>query len=275
MNQQSRNAANFIKAYRPKWPKPVRLIGRGSYGSVFNTNNGRVMKIAEGNNTRSEFNMLKALQGAYFIPRVKNGNYMKLVNSNNLEIFSSKYHYNPSRNGGAFIMGKVGGNKGMTLKKYLENYPKFSNRAYNRLKSIIEYLQVRGFVHGDIHGGNVIVTAGPDGRITGMWLVDLGSTRKIGQRNNNNNFYHLQRLFDKKRNESKNMAEKYDIRRRSIARNLELLGSSPRNRLGRARSVRASPKKAPQRARSAPARVNKTKIPFSLKRALTYQQKKE
>ena len=268
MNQQSRNAANFIKAYRPKWPKPVRLIGRGSYGSVFNTNNGRVLKIAEGN-TRSEFNMITSLQGAYFIPRAKKGNYMNMVNSNNLEIFTSKYHYNPSRNGGAFLMGKVGGNKGMTLKNYLDKYPKFSNRAYNRLKSIIEYLQVRGFVHGDIHGGNVIVTADTMGRITGMWLVDLGYTIKLSQRGiSNNNLYHLQRLFDKKRDETKNMAEKYAKRRRSIARNLELLESSPRKRLGGGRSVTksAAPKQSPQRARSAPARVNTTKRPGSLNR---------
>lgn len=259
----TRNAAQLMRGIRPNWPKPIRLIGRGSYGTVFNTNNGRVMKIFTGNVPKDEFNMLKALQGAHFVPRVKNGNYVNIVNSNNFARYTKKHHYASNSHGGVFLMGKVGG---MTLANYSRKYPQFVNSASRRLKNMVEYLQIRGFSHGNLHEYNVMVAADSHGHITGMWIIDFGRASYIPKGfYTTNNLNYFQGIFNNNTNTNV-WGRHLRNRRSSIARNLKLLTNS-KTRIGRSKRV-VTPKKSPQRVRSVPGRVNTTrKTPLtSLKR---------
>jgi hypothetical protein len=219
------------------------------------------MKIFTANVPKKEFNMLKALQGAHFVPRVKNGNYVNIVNSKNFTRYAKKHLYGANNSGGAFLMGKVGG---MTLANYLRKYPQFVNSASRRLKNMVEYLQIRGFSHGNIHHYNVMVAADSQGHITGMWIIDFGMASLIPKGSyKTNNLNYFQDIFNNNTN-TNTWAMRLRNRRSSIARNLELLTNS-KTRIGRSKRV-ATPKKSPQRARSAPGRVNTTKRPSSLKR---------
>lgn len=172
--------ANLIKRRRPNWPLPIRLIGEGAEGKVFNTNNGRVLKLTRSNATK-EFNMLKRLRGAHYAPQVRNNNIVKNFNGKNSKnihqrFFRNSYAGRPQ----AFIMSKVGSSNGMTLVNYFKKFPNANkNNAYNRLTEQLMNLQLRGILHGNMHRGNVIVTVTPTGQITGMWLIDFGMARSL------------------------------------------------------------------------------------------------
>lgn len=238
MNNKTRNAASLIKFYRPNWPRPVRVIGQGAYGIVFNTNNGRALKIATGN-VASEFKALRALQGLYFVPRVNKNNYTYI---NNMWNFSEAHMNVPNNWGGALLMSKVGN---MSLRSYLQKYPQHEKSALKRLKLIVRDLQVKGYSHSNLHTGNVMVSVDSAGRITGMWLIDFGHAQKlrltnlatgnIASAHNAGHARHVQ------------LAKKYRNIRKNIAKNLALLPKSPRRSPRRAKSV--SPRRATPRLR--------------------------
>ena len=221
------NLSNVIRKYRPNWPLPTRLIGQGGYGKVYNTNNGRVMKVTF-NNASNEFNILKQLKTAPYVPHVKNGNFIRISENNASGLFGGYYH--PS----AFIMNKVGGANAMTLRNYKKKYEKKINKnALNRrLLNHLSNLQVRGVLHRNLHGGNIIVTSTPSGKITGMWVIDFGSAKRIPRNGyNSGNLYHMLN-----RNNAEETAKKLAKRRIEIRKNIRLLTNS-KKRLGRSKSV--------------------------------------
>jgi tRNA A-37 threonylcarbamoyl transferase component Bud32 len=229
------NITKAVKKYRPNWPRPTKLIGQGGYGKVYNTNNGRVMKITV-NNASKEFNMLKHLKSAHYVPHVRNGNFVRLNGNNNnvAKIFGGYYH--PS----AFIMNKVGGSSAMTLRNYKREYGnKINANALNRrLTNALSNLQVRGVSHRNLHGGNIIVSTTPAGKITGLWVIDFGLARHIAKNGYNaNNLYTAHHTLKRKTPYTGNaLAEKLGKRRTEIHKNLKLLTNS-KKRLGRSKSV--------------------------------------
>lgn len=222
-----------IKKYRPNWPLPTKLIGQGGYGKVYNTNNGRVMKVTT-NNASSEFNMLKKLKSAHYVPHVRNGNFVRLNGNNVAGIFGG--HHHPT----AFIMNKVGGANAMTLQQYRREYGKSINvNALNtRLTNALSNLQVRGVLHRNLHGGNIIVSTTPAGKITGLWVIDFGGARHIAK--NGHSAANLGTAYNMLRRTTPytgdKLAKKLGKRRQEIANNLKLLTNSKR-RLGRSTSV--------------------------------------
>ena len=233
------NITKAIKKYRPNWPRPTKLIGQGGYGKVYNTNNGRVMKITV-NNASNEFNMLKKLKTAPYVPHVRNGNFVRLNGNNNnvAGIFGGYYH--PS----AFIMNKVGGSRSMTLRNYKREYGKKinANALNRRLTNALSNLQVRGVLHRNLHGGNIIVSTTPAGKITGLWVIDFGLARHIPKNGYSaENLYTAHNILKRKtRYNGDNLAEKLGKRRKEINNNLRLLTNS-KKRVGRSKS--ASPKR--------------------------------
>lgn len=229
------NIAKAIKKYRPNWPLPTKLIGQGGYGKVYNTSNGRVMKITV-NNASNEFKMLKHLKSAHYVPHVRNGNFVRLNGNNNnvAKIFGGYYH--PS----VFIMNKVGGSRSMTLRNYRREYGnKINANALNRrLTNALSNLQVRGVLHRNLHGGNIIVSTTPAGKITGLWVIDFGLARHIPK-----NGYSAENLYTAhhalKRNtpyNGNNLAAKLGKRRTEIRENLKLLTNS-KKRVGRSKNI--------------------------------------
>ena len=230
-----------IKKYRPNWPLPTKLIAQGSVGNVYNTNNGRVMKVTM-NNASNEFKMLKKLKSAPYVPRVRNGNFVKINGPNVVRVFNTRERPNSAT---AFIMNKVGGSRAMTLSNYKNEYArKINQNALNRrLTNALSNLQVRGVLHGNLHGGNIIVSTTPAGKITGLWVIDFGLARNIAKNRysaaNLSNAHYI--AESKTPYAGNNLAKKLGKRRQEIANNLRLLTNS-KKRVGRSKS--ASPPKS-------------------------------
>jgi len=174
----------LIKRLAPKWPLPVKYIGGGVNGRVFETNNGRYMKIVT-NNSPQEWESLLRLQGTRVVPRFRKENQMKLTVplKKTRSAVAETLNIPKKRVGGIltiFIMGRVGGGDAMTLFQYLKKFPNTNkSRIQNRVFSLIEEMHVRGISHGNLHAGNILVTADSAGRITGMWVIDFGRSTKI------------------------------------------------------------------------------------------------
>lgn len=225
-----------IKKYRPNWPLPTRLIGQGAYGNVYNTNNGRVMKVTR-NNASNEFKMLKKLKSSSYVPRVRNGNFIRMKGNNVVGVFNTVHR---PASASAFIMNKVGGSNAMTLGQYKREYGNKlnANGLNSRLTNALSNLQVRGVLHRNLHGGNIIVSTTPAGKITGLWVIDFGHARNISKnRYSSENFSTAHYLFERKTPYTGNkLAAKLGKRRQEIANNLRLLTNS-KKRVGRSKNI--------------------------------------
>jgi RIO-like serine/threonine protein kinase len=181
------------------------------------------------NNASNEFNMLKRLKNAHYVPQVRNGNFVAL--NGNLKVFGPTLRGAKS----AFIMNKVGG---MTFRNYKQMYGnKMNVNALNRrLTLALSNLRGRGISHGNLSGGNIIVSITPDGKITGAWVIDFGRAKHIPINGyNSGNFYNLHRLLGRTTNfKPEELAAKLGKRRREIANNLKLLTNS-KERVGRSK----------------------------------------
>ena len=174
------NVAQGIVSRIKGWPKPVKYIGGGVNGRVYETNNGRLVKFIY-NFAPVEYQALRNLQGTHIVPRFENkGLVIKLNKASKIVgnvMFPGKKLSNHLT---VFVMGKVGGNKGMTLSQYLKKYPN-ANKAniQRRVEYIVEQLHLKGWSHGNLHSGNIIVSVNSAGKITGMWAIDFGRAYKI------------------------------------------------------------------------------------------------
>lgn len=169
----------FTKKLRPNWPVPIKFIGGGVNGRVFETNNGRLMKFVL-SYAPEEWYFLKKLQGNSRFPVFKSGNSKNIWINRPLGALSKMFNVKSINGLTVFIMGKVGAGHAMTLKKYLRLFPN-TNRApvQERVKNLIDTMHRRGVSHGDLHFENILVTSDSRGRITGMWVIDFGRSRNI------------------------------------------------------------------------------------------------
>ena len=176
-------ARALASKFKSNWPLPIKYLGGGVNGRVYETNNGRLMKFIY-DNAPQEFKSLQKLQGTYVVPRFRNGNGMvrTLNNKTSKEVQKYMFPYsNNSRRLTAFVMGRAGNSHSMTLYKYLKTYAHAYNKetVQRRVQYLIEQMALRGISHGDLHVENIIVTVTPTGRISGMWAIDFGRSYPI------------------------------------------------------------------------------------------------
>jgi tRNA A-37 threonylcarbamoyl transferase component Bud32 len=181
------NVRNFVKTRKPNWPAPVKLVGAGANGRVYELENGRMLKIIAGA-AHQEYKSLNRLQGLRIAPEFRKGNswagYIDSATQNKMKnLFKNARRLDVFT---MFIMGRVGGNATpITLWKYISN-PAYKNqiksntpRIKARLKHLIEKMHERGVSHGDLHLNNILVTVSPSGYITGMWVIDFGRSKEF------------------------------------------------------------------------------------------------
>jgi len=185
MSKNLEIAQKIAKLANPKWPKPVGYLGGGVNGRVYKTNNGRLMKFIY-NYAPTEYKALKNLQGSFIVPRFKNGNsgVFSLGSAKSNMIRKAMFPHVASNKLSSFItvfiMGKVGDNSSMTLGNYIKKHPGASKvNIQRRVEYLIEQMHTRGWFHGNLHAGNIIVSVTPTGRISGMWVVDFGRARQF------------------------------------------------------------------------------------------------
>lgn len=170
--------SNRVRQNKKNWPVPVNYLGGGVYGRVFVTNNGRLMKIQKFNASK-QFNILKSIGYTGIVPKVKSGNiYRVKMSKNNTNISRALGYGSKGVNSlNTFIMNRVGT---MTLKQYYKTFPPSSNYEkyiHNYLRWLVYQLQVAGIEHGNFHRDNIMVSVDPNGKITGMWLIDFGKSK--------------------------------------------------------------------------------------------------
>ena len=163
----------------PKGPLPVEYLGGGADGKVYTTSDGRVMKFILGS-APQEYTALRNLQGTGLVPSFRNGNGKVLRLPQVQQNAASKMFNNTSVQMTALIMGRAGGSKSMTLRKYIKTHPA-ANKANiaQRLRSAVNTLGLKGISHGNMHDENIIVEVDSNGRIRRMWLIDFGRANKI------------------------------------------------------------------------------------------------
>jgi serine/threonine protein kinase len=266
-------AQRIVKKIGRGWPKPVKRLGSGSYGVTYVTNNGRVMKFENGNHSE-EYKTLLKLQGTHVVPRFKNGNGV-VTNLNKLtkSIWDDRIDKMT-----VFIMGRAGGDQGMTLHKYLRTHPSANiANIHRRLEYIVSELHTRGVSHRNLHEENIIVTTGPSGRITGMWVIDFGSSTTGA--NYKRNLKLVSNITNK--SFSPSFSHKISARRTQIANIMKQYKSPTRSSRGTPlpKAKSASPRKSPSRSatrprpRSAPARTSLTSVK-TLRRSVSIKRKR-
>lgn len=178
-------AQRIINKFRHRgWPKPVKYLAGGGNGKVYEGNNGRLIKFIA-NRSPVEFKALKNLQGTHIVPRHGpfNSVMFKLsaIHLNAKQVRNKMFPnlVNIPTNMTVIVMGKVGGNKGMTLSKYLRTWPANKESVQRRVEYLIEQMHLKGWAHGNLHSGNIIVSVSPAGKITGMWVIDFGRAYKL------------------------------------------------------------------------------------------------
>jgi len=188
-----KHARDLIKNFGG--PRPIRYIGGGANGRVFETNDGRFLKVVA-KHAPQEWKSLLRLQGTRIVPRFNKKNLITIpltqqkYKNTVKRIFDFKYVGNALT---IFTMGGVGDGRAMTLYDYLKKFPNKTLRhgAQNRIFNIISEMHVRGISHGNLHGGNILVTSDPSGRLTGMWVIDFGRSREIPLGMTERQFYNL------------------------------------------------------------------------------------
>ena len=171
---------NIMSKLKPNWPKIHKYIGGGVNGRVFELNDGRYMKIIA-SNAPHEWKTLLRLQGTHVVPRFNKNNHLTIkLTPTHKNTVKSILNMNVGNKLTVMIMGRVGGGQSMTLKNYTKKFP-FSNMrsVQTRLFHIIDEMHIRGVSHGNLHNGNILVTADSAGRITGMWVIDFGRSTEI------------------------------------------------------------------------------------------------
>jgi hypothetical protein len=174
----------LAQLFFPKGPRPIQYLGGGTDGKVYITNDGRLMKFVLGN-APHEYTALRNLRSTGLVPSFRNVNGKVFALSGNYQNVASKMfggNTNPAMT--AFLMGKVGGEKSMTLRKYIQTHPSVNKENIEqRLRSAINTLGLKGISHGDMHQDNIIVEVDSTGRIRRMWLIDFGRSSKfnVGQ----------------------------------------------------------------------------------------------
>ena len=304
-------AQAIAKNINPNWPKPVKYLGGGVNGRVYHTNDGRLMKFVY-DYAPEEFEALQKLQGTFVVPRFTKGNgqFMNLNNTMSRQVRKLMFPKSNLRDDlTVFVMGRVGGSDGMTLRKYIRTHPS-ANRSniQRRVEYLISEMKTRGVSHGDLHDENIIVSVSPTGRISGMWAIDFGrafyhspgnterkaflkkplqemfntssafSPNHVGQvpvREGSRANVHMMNIMYGKRL-SPSWEQKIAHRRKQISNEMKQY-RSPTKRSVKSKSLspRKSPAKSATRPRSAPGRVSVTrKTPVVRRRSVRIAKRK-
>jgi thiamine kinase-like enzyme len=166
------SAKKLVNKLGPRWPKPVSILGKGANGAIYTTNSGKLLKVVHEINPQ-EYNSLLALKNTKFVPKVYNRAYV-----NDYTVFT---------------MNKVGRNSNMvvTLDNF-RNYVKNNKNVPKQLSQMVSNMHRRGISHGDLHGGNILVSFKPGNPSRyKLWFIDFGRSTVLPMGFTESNFFNV------------------------------------------------------------------------------------
>lgn len=153
-------------------------IGGGVDGHVFETSEGNLIKMINGNNPM-EYEGLRIMHGSGITPKLKkfhgkefSGKVYKNIKNRNLQNVFKKYVKNLT----IFKMNKINANKVMTMSNYVKKNPKFDWKTER--KRLLKIIHSRGLTHGDFHLGNILVSLSKN-KPPRFWAIDFGRSVKL------------------------------------------------------------------------------------------------
>ena len=153
-----------------QFPRLNTYYAGGSYGAIFTTTNGRLVKITPGN-ASFEFDALKRLRRTGFVPRVYQKAVVNLKNHKRPIMHNLFVNAKNSNQATLYVMNKI---QGQQLKKYIRNGGSWGPSEQQRLRKVVKIMHSKGVIHGDLHTENVLVTLNPNGTIKKFYVIDFG-----------------------------------------------------------------------------------------------------
>lgn len=174
---ESENIDPYKFVYKKYLPKEQIFLGEGAYGKVYKLNNNIAVKIEYLYNSYSLIQKLNEIKIS------------KIAGKYNIgpKIYKNKIIFN-NFNAHFYCLTYMEYIEGITFYKY-KNSPNKSNDIINKVNTIIKtkkkLLHKLGFMHNDLHNGNIIVNI-KNNKIIYVYIIDFGQSKKI---NNMNNYY--------------------------------------------------------------------------------------
>jgi hypothetical protein len=184
----------------PREFRPLHILRNTGFVPKFNQRNWAIIPVRTKGRTRNYVSSAKKLFGLQkILPfkhtikklKMKRRQFANLrrkpnkTNSNlkemkNLKNFINQYNTNIKK-ATVFLMNKINGKNVMTLHTFLATY--FPTEAKKNIirKEIFEMIKAikyKGISHGNLHGGNILVSISPTGVIK-LWMIDFGRSRVI------------------------------------------------------------------------------------------------
>ena len=175
---ESENIDPYKFVYKKYLPKEQIFLGEGEYGKVYKLNNNIAVKIE--NLPSNSYSLIQKLNEI----RIS-----KIAGKYNIgpKIYKNKIIFN-NFNARFYCLTYMEYIEGITFNKY-KNSPNKSNNIINKVNTIIKtkkkLLHKLGFMHNDLHNGNIIVNI-KNNKIIYVYIIDFGRSKKI---NNMNNYY--------------------------------------------------------------------------------------
>lgn len=179
----------------PQEFRPLHILRNTGFVPKFNQRNWVIVPIRKGRK-RKYVNAAKKLFGLQKILPLKklkierrrlanlkrkpNKTNNNLNEMNNLKYLVNQYNTNIKK-ATVFLMNKINGKNVMTLHTFLATYfptEAKKNIIRKEIFEMIKEIKYKGISHGNLHGGNILVSISPTGVIK-LWMIDFGRSRVI------------------------------------------------------------------------------------------------
>lgn len=165
-----RRVQELINNRELEFPRLNQYFAGGSFGAIFTTTNGRVVKITPGN-ASFEFDALKRLRRTGFVPRVYQKAVVNLGPHKHRIMRNLFVNANNANKATLYVMNKI---QGEQLKHYIRRGGVWGPHEQQRLHRIVKIMHSKDVIHGDFHTENILVTLNPNGTIKKFYVIDFG-----------------------------------------------------------------------------------------------------
>jgi predicted Ser/Thr protein kinase len=157
----------------PNSLEPMRPFGANSkWGKIFETRNGKIMKISRLSNNSNREAKIGTIAGKIGVgPKIHNVRTHAARTITDRELYKNLFSRNNVRKVQILIMNKV--NRAMSFYNSINSSSHPIN--WSAVQNVINRMHAGGIHHGDLHGENILVEYGQDGKPIRAWIIDFGT----------------------------------------------------------------------------------------------------